>query len=78
VDSNDWLAKKSIEGRIKDSTQNYIDGKHMRLSRTADKKIDAVIISTLTIGTQAQMKWLAGKDIYLQKPASLTIAEGRR
>jgi len=45
----------------------------------ADKEIDAVIISTPdhwhAVPAIAAAK--AGKDIYLQKPASLTIAEGR-
>lgn len=44
-----------------------------------DKSIDAVIISTPDHWhAQAAMEAaIAGKDIYLQKPASLTIAEGR-
>ena len=45
----------------------------------ADREIDAVIISTPdhwhAVPAVAAAK--AGKDIYLQKPASLTIAEGR-
>ncbi len=45
----------------------------------ADKDVDAVVISTpdhwhAAIAIDAV---LAGKDVYLQKPASLTIAEGR-
>lgn len=45
----------------------------------ADKSIDAVIISTPDHwhAQPAMEAALAGKDIYLQKPASLTIAEGR-
>ena len=45
-----------------------------------DKSIDAVIISTPDHWhAQAAMEAaLAGKDIYLQKPASLTIREGRQ
>jgi len=45
-----------------------------------DKSIDAVIISTPDHWhAQAAMEAaLAGKDIYLQKPASLTISEGRQ
>ncbi|MFH0759824.1 MAG: Gfo/Idh/MocA family oxidoreductase [Bacteroidota bacterium] len=44
-----------------------------------DKSIDAVIISTPDHwhAQPAMEAALAGKDIYLQKPASLTIAEGR-
>jgi myo-inositol 2-dehydrogenase/D-chiro-inositol 1-dehydrogenase len=45
-----------------------------------DKSIDAVIISTPDHwhAQPAMQAALAGKDIYLQKPASLTIAEGRQ
>lgn len=45
----------------------------------ADKSIDAVCISTPDHwhAQPAIEAALAGKDIYLQKPASLTIAEGR-
>lgn len=45
-----------------------------------DKNIDAVIISTPDHwhAKAAMDAAMAGKDIYLQKPASLTIAEGRQ
>lgn len=45
-----------------------------------DKSIDAVIISTPDHwhAQPAMEAALAGKDIYLQKPASLTINEGRQ
>lgn len=45
----------------------------------ADKNIDAVLISTPDHwhAVPAIQAAKAGKDIYLQKPASLTIAEGR-
>jgi len=45
-----------------------------------DKSIDAIIISTPDHwhSQPAMEAALAGKDIYLQKPASLTIAEGRQ
>jgi myo-inositol 2-dehydrogenase/D-chiro-inositol 1-dehydrogenase len=66
----------------KNSTQNYIDIKtysdyHELLG---DKSIDAVIISTPDHwhAQPAMEAALAGKDIYLQKPASLTITEGRQ
>src|SRR5664279_750473 len=56
-------------------TKGYSDYKEL----LANKEIDAVIISTpdhqharLAVAAIA-----AGKDVYLQKPASLTIAEGR-
>jgi len=46
----------------------------------ADKSIDAVCISTPDHwhAQPAMEAALAGKDIYLQKPASLTVAEGRQ
>jgi myo-inositol 2-dehydrogenase/D-chiro-inositol 1-dehydrogenase len=46
----------------------------------ADKNIDAVCISTPDHwhAQPAMEAALAGKDIYLQKPTSLTIAEGRQ
>jgi myo-inositol 2-dehydrogenase/D-chiro-inositol 1-dehydrogenase len=46
----------------------------------ADKSIDAVCISTPDHwhAQPAMEAALGGKDIYLQKPASLTIAEGRQ
>ena len=54
----------------------YQDYREMLL----DKKIDAVIISTPDHwhAQPAIEAALAGKDIYLQKPASLTIEEGRQ
>jgi myo-inositol 2-dehydrogenase / D-chiro-inositol 1-dehydrogenase len=61
---------------------NYVDVKTYTDYREMlkDKSIDAVIISTpdhwhAQIVIEAA---LAGKDIYLQKPASLTIEEGRQ
>jgi myo-inositol 2-dehydrogenase/D-chiro-inositol 1-dehydrogenase len=50
------------------------------LEMLADKTIDAVCISTPDHwhAQPAMEAALAGKDIYLQKPASLTIAEGRQ
>jgi predicted dehydrogenase len=56
-------------------TRGYADYRQM----LADKSIDAVLISTpdhqhAPLAIHAVR---AGKDVYLQKPASLTIAEGR-
>ena len=57
------------------SVKTYADFREL----LADREIDAVIISTPdhwhAVPAIAAAK--AGKDIYLQKPASLTIAEGR-
>lgn len=84
VDSNRQTAcKKLIEGWYAKKTQqaNYLDVKayddyHDLL---ANKDIDAVIISTPDHwhAQPAIEAALAGKHIYLQKPTSLTIEEGR-
>ena len=57
------------------STKGYHDYREL----LANKEIDAVVISTpdhqhAVLAVNAVR---AGKDVYLQKPASLTIAEGR-
>jgi predicted dehydrogenase len=70
---NDFYTKKT--GKPYDGTLGYAN--HHEL--LANKDIDAVVISTpdhwhALIGIDAVR---AGKDVYLQKPASLTIAEGR-
>ncbi len=70
---NGVYAKKS--GKAYDGVTGYSD--HHAL--LANKDIDAVVISTpdhqhAPIAVAAIR---AGKDVYLQKPASLTIAEGR-
>jgi predicted dehydrogenase len=61
--------------------QNYVDVKTYLDYREMleDKEIDAVIISTPDHwhAQPAIEAALAGKDIYLQKPTSLTIEEGR-
>ncbi len=62
-------------GKTYDGTRTYGDYREL----LADKDIDAVVISTpdhwhALIAIAAVQ---AGKDVYLQKPASLTIAEGR-
>ncbi|HMF64036.1 MAG TPA: Gfo/Idh/MocA family oxidoreductase, partial [Edaphobacter sp.] len=70
---NEAYAKKL--GKPYDAVQVYHDY-HVLL---ANKEIDAVVISTPdhqhAIIAAAAVR--AGKDVYLQKPASLTIAEGR-
>jgi predicted dehydrogenase len=70
---NDYYATKI--GKPHDGVKGY--GSYHDL--LANKDIDAVVISTpdhwhALIGIDAVE---AGKDVYLQKPASLTIAEGR-
>ena len=70
---NEYYAKKT--GKPYDGVTAYTNY-HQLL---ANKDIDAVLVSTpdhwhALIGIDAVE---AGKDVYLQKPASLTIAEGR-
>ena len=75
------LGKKLVDGwyteggNTYDGTKTYSDYKEL----LANKGIDAVVISTpdhqhAVLAVDAVR---AGKDVYLQKPASLTIAEGR-
>lgn len=71
---DDYYARKTGNSLNSDAKvyENYVD-------MLADKNIDAVIISTpdhqhADVAIRAA---LAGKDIYLQKPTSLTIEEGR-
>ena len=70
---NGYYAKKT--GKPYDGVSGYRDYKEL----LANKDVDAVVISTpdhwhaLIAITAVE----AGKDVYLQKPASLTIAEGR-
>jgi predicted dehydrogenase len=70
---NDFYAKKT--GRAHDGVTGYASYHEL----LANKDIDAVVISTPdhqhAILAVAAVR--AGKDVYLQKPASLTIAEGR-
>ncbi|MGO9095026.1 MAG: Gfo/Idh/MocA family oxidoreductase [Bryobacteraceae bacterium] len=77
-------AKTWIEG---DYARKFGSGKYANLKTYADyremiedKSIDAVAISTPDHwhAQPAIEAALAGKDIYLQKPASLTIKEGRQ
>ncbi len=70
---NDYYGKKT--GKAYDGVTGYLDYREL----LANKDVDAVVISTpdhwharIAIGAVE-----AGKDVYLQKPASLTIAEGR-
>jgi predicted dehydrogenase len=68
-------AKKSSAGKYA-SLKTYGDYREM----LQDKSIDAVCISTPDHwhAQPAMEAALAGKDVYLQKPASLTIKEGRQ
>jgi hypothetical protein len=70
---NGYYAKKT--GQPYDGVTGYLDYKEL----LGNKDVDAIVISTpdhwhAFITIQAVE---AGKDVYLQKPASLTIAEGR-
>ncbi|MBP2159182.1 MULTISPECIES: Gfo/Idh/MocA family protein [Asticcacaulis] len=70
---NDFYAKQT--GKPYDGVKTFANYRDL----LADKDIDAVIVSTpdhwhALMGIHAVE---AGKDVYLQKPASLTIAEGR-
>ena len=70
---NGYYAKQT--GKPYDGVTTYIQYREL----LADKDLDAVVISTpdhwhTLIAIDAVR---AGKDVYLQKPASLTIAEGR-
>ena len=70
---NGYYAKKT--GKDYDGVTGY----HNYHDLLANKDIDAVVISTpdhqhAILAVDAVH---AGKDVYLQKPASLTIAEGR-
>ena len=71
---NDYYSKKN--GSRYDGVKVYTDFREL----IKNKDIDAVLISTpdhthAMIGVAAAR---AGKHIYMQKPASLTIAEGRK
>lgn len=70
---NDHYAEKSGK------PYNGVTGYHRYQDLLANRDIDAVVISTPdhqhAICAVAAVR--AGKDVYLQKPASLTIAEGR-
>jgi predicted dehydrogenase len=70
---NDYYTKKN--GSPYDGVQGYHDHQELLLN----KDIDAVVISTPDHwhALTAMHAVRAGKDVYLQKPASLTIAEGR-
>ena len=70
---NDYYSAKV--GKVYDGVTGYVNYHDL----LANKDIDAVVISTPdhqhAILAAAAVR--AGKDVYLQKPASLTIAEGR-
>jgi len=70
---NDYYSRKT--GKSYDGVTGYSDYREL----LANKEIDAVIISTPDHwhAIAAIHAVEAGKDVYLQKPASLTIAEGR-
>jgi predicted dehydrogenase len=70
---NDYYSKKT--GKPQDGVAGFLDYRAL----LAREDVDAVLISTpdhwhVRIAIDAVE---AGKDVYLQKPASLTIAEGR-
>ena len=72
-----WIEQFHLDhGKSKVDVAVYQDYREM----LQDSSIDAVIISTPDHwhAQPAMEAALAGKDIYLQKPASLTIAEGRQ
>jgi myo-inositol 2-dehydrogenase / D-chiro-inositol 1-dehydrogenase len=73
-----WIEKYYTENKGK----NYLDVKVYQDYRELlmDKDIDAVIISTPDHwhAQPAIEAALAGKDVYIQKPLSLTIKEGRQ
>jgi len=70
---NGYYAKKT--GQPYDGVKGYLDYEEL----LQDRDVDAVLVSTPdhwhAIPAIAAVR--AGKDVYLQKPASLTIAEGR-
>src|SRR5580698_9191067 len=70
---NDYYTKKNNSPY--DGVQGYHDHQELLLN----KDIDAVVISTPDHwhALTAMHAVRAGKDVYLQKPASLTISEGR-
>lgn len=73
----EWIEKFHTDrGKAAVDVAVYQDYREM----LQDKNIDAVIISTPDHwhAQPAMEAALAGKDIYLQKPASLTIKEGRQ
>ena len=75
------LAKRRVEAKYAKSVKQTVDVKAHQDYREllANKDIDAVMISTPD-HWHAQLvvdAALAGKDVYVQKPLSLTIGEGR-
>ncbi len=77
-DGRQWIENWYLENKGKKpfEVKVYQDYREM----LTDKDIDAVIISTPDHwhAQPAMEAALAGKDVYMQKPASLTIKEGRQ
>jgi len=77
-DGKQWIEKWYTENKGEKlvDVKVYQDYREM----LTDKSIDAVIISTPDHwhAQPAMEAALAGKDVYMQKPASLTIKEGRQ
>ena len=72
---DDYYRKKTGKSKYMD-TKTYGDYREMLL----DKDLDAVVISTPDHwhSQPAMEAAIAGKDIYLQKPTSLTVKEGQQ
>jgi len=75
--------KDALGGRIPKMTENLGDGvpRYKDFRRVLDRNdIDAVVIATPDHwhAVQAIMACQAGKDVYVEKPLSVTIHEGRK
>lgn len=79
----DQRLKDALGGRIPKMTENLGDDvpRYKDFRRVLDRKdIDAVVIATPDHwhAVQAIMAMQAGKDVYVEKPLSVTIHEGRK